>query len=236
MRNILGDIDKLLRGEFTREQVLRSGAVTAPARSLLILGVILASFYGLCMGLFVPMRHEDPAAWYIPLIMVKVPALLMLTLVVTAPSLFVFSALARSRLDLKQTLRLLLAGTAVLAAVLASLGPVTVFFTLSTKSHPFMLILNAVIFTIAGLVALGFLSAAVRVVFEPGEGTSKSAKAGSRRAQLIFKLWLIIYGIVGAQMAWILRPFIGDPGRPLEAFRETESHFFQGLFDAIRYL
>ena len=236
MKDIFSTIDKLLRGEFTGEQVLRTGVVAAPTRPLLLLGTALASFYGLCMGAFVLLRHEEPAVWYIPLVMVKVPALLMMTLIVTAPSLFVFSALARSRLDLQQTLRLLLAGTAVLAAVLASLGPVTVFFALCTKSYPFMLVLNSAVFTISGLVALGFLSSAIRIVFEPTESTARSAKAGSRRVRLVFRLWLINYGVVGAQMAWILRPFVGDPGQPLEAFRETESNFFQGLFDAIRYM
>lgn len=233
MRALLRKIDELLRGDYTREQVLRTGVVDAPVRPLLLLGVALASFYGLCMAGYAPLRHEEAVAWFVPLVMVKVPALLLLTLLVTAPSLFVFSALARSRLDVVQTLRLLLAGTAVLAAVLASLGPVTVFFTLCTKSYPFMLVLNSAVFTIAGVVALGFLSSAVRVVFEP-EGGAK--KAIGRRAWTIFRLWLGIYAIVGAQMAWILRPFVGNPEQSLEAFRSTESNFVKGLLDALRYM
>jgi hypothetical protein len=235
MREIFSQIDRLLRGHYTSEKTLRSGTVAARARPLLLLGIALGSFYGLCMSIFVLLRHEEPTAWYLPLVMLKVPALLVLTLLVTAPSLYVFSALGRSRLDLEQTLRLLLAGTAVLAAVLASLGPVTIFFTLCTKSYPFMLLLNALVFAISGLVAIGFLSAAVRVAFEPGEGPTKTTKTSSR-ARTIFRFWLVIYGVVGAQMAWILRPFIGDPGRPLEVFRETESHFLRGLLDAIRFL
>ena len=31
--------------------------------------------------------------------------------------------------------------------------------------------------------------------------------------------WLVIYIFVGIQMAWILRPFVGDPGVPIEFFR-----------------
>jgi len=233
VRNLFRHIDELLRGDYTREQLLRTGVVDAPVRPLLFLGAALASFYGLCMGVYAPLRHEEAVAWFVPLVMVKVPALLLLTLVVTAPSLFVFSALARSRLDVVQTLRLLLAGTAVLAAVLASLGPVTVFFTLCTKSYPFMLVLNSAVFTISGVVALGFLSSAVRVVFEPEGGARKTV---ARPAWTILRLWLVIYAVVGAQMAWILRPFVGNPEQPLEAFRSTESSFFKGLLDALRNL
>jgi hypothetical protein len=61
--------------------------------------------------------------------MAKVPLLFLLTLMVTLPSLYVFSALANSRLHFVDTLTLLLAATAVNLALLASCGPVTGFFT-----------------------------------------------------------------------------------------------------------
>jgi hypothetical protein len=31
--------------------------------------------------------------------------------------------------------------------------------------------------------------------------------------------WLVIYIFVAIQMAWVLRPFVGDPGAPIEFFR-----------------
>lgn len=90
-------------------------------------------------------------------VMVKVPMLFLLTLVVTVPSLHVFAALARSRLVFGQTVRLLLAATALALVVLASFAPVTAFFTFSTKSHPFMQLLNATLFTASGLIGLRFV-------------------------------------------------------------------------------
>lgn len=56
------------------------------------------------------------------------------------------------------------------------------------------------------------------------------------RVRTIFRIWVIVFGLVGAQMSWVLRPFIGDPSKPFTLFRERESHFFQGLFDALRRL
>ena len=69
---------------------------------------------------------------------VKVPALFYLTLFVTFPSLYVFNALVGSRLTLLSVLRLLVASLAVNLAVLASLGPIVLFFSLTTKSYPFI--------------------------------------------------------------------------------------------------
>ena len=34
------------------------------------------------------------------------------------------------------------------------------------------------------------------------------------------EIWLLIYAFVGIQMAWVLRPFIGDPHSPTHFFRE----------------
>jgi ABC-type sugar transport system substrate-binding protein len=80
-----------------------------------------------------------------------------LTLPVTFPSLYVFNALVGSRLSLRSVLRLLVAMLAVMLAVLSSLGPIVVFFAVSTESYPFMKILNVGMATVAGVLGLAFL-------------------------------------------------------------------------------
>ena len=81
--------------------------------------------------------------------MVKVPALFFLTLLVTFPSLYVFNALVGSRLTLGAVVRLLVAALGVIVAVLASLGPIVAFFSVSTTSYPFMLLFNVVVFAVS---------------------------------------------------------------------------------------
>ena len=39
--------------------------------------------------------------------------------------------------------------------------------------------------------------------------------------------------LVGAQMSWVLRPFIGNPTLPFEWFRERKGKFFIAVFKAI---
>jgi hypothetical protein len=45
----------------------------------------------------------------------------------------------------------------------------------------------------------------------------------------VFRIWVIVFGLVGAQMSWMLRPFIGDPRADFTLFRQRESNFFQAV-------
>jgi hypothetical protein len=55
-------------------------------------------------------------------------------------------------------------------------------------------------------------------------------------ATLIFQVWVVIFGLVGAQMAWLLRPFIGNPAMPVEFFRPRDGNFFHSVVQHISRL
>lgn len=40
------------------------------------------------------------------------------------------------------------------------------------------------------------------------------------RHRVLLRFWGILYAFVGIQMGWVLRPFIGDPYKPVVFFRE----------------
>ena len=42
----------------------------------------------------------------------------------------------------------------------------------------------------------------------------------------LIKAWLFLYGFVGSQLGWTLRPFVGSPDEPFALFREIESNFY----------
>ena len=106
--------------------------------------VVLAMIYGVCMGTFAVFRPKGADPMQVLASMVKVPLLFYLTLLVTFPSLYVFNALVGSRLRLVTVVRLLVASLGVMVTVLASLGPIVAFFSVSTASYPFMLLFNVV--------------------------------------------------------------------------------------------
>lgn len=233
MRKMLGEVDQLLRGALTREDDLRDGRVGGRTWSLIAAGLLLGIAYGAFMGLYAVLRTKAPSLPQLGATMVKVPLLFLLTLAVTFPSLYVASALVQSSLRLLPTARLLLMAVVVNLALLASFGPVTGFFTLSTESYPFMILLNVVFFGASGLAGLAFLRRALGSVLDPPDS---KARAAASRGKSVFLVWIIIYGAVGAQMGWILRPFIGSPDLPFTFFRSRESSFFEGVLRAFANL
>jgi len=239
LRRVARDVDALLRGRLTRREELAAGNIAVPVRTLLWGCLALGASYGLFMGLYAATMGSGLAWLAVPAAMAKVPLLFLLTLAITFPSLYVFSALLDCRLRPLETLKLLLGAVAVNLAVVASLGPVTGFFTLSTTSYPFMVLLNVAFFAAGGVAGLRLLHGALRDVFSDGEakdGDASGTDEAVERERLVFHTWIVIYCLVGAQMAWILRPFIGSPDLPFALFRPRSSNFFEAVMRAVRML
>src|SRR5688572_30141952 len=162
MRQWIRSLDRILKGDATRPEALRAGSIDVPLGGLSFVLVLLGAFYGLCMGTFAIITRwgTDKAfmGWQqAAASAVKVPLLLLLTLVVTLPSLYVFNALVGFRLTLGAVLRLLVAALAVMLTLQASFGTIVVFFSVSTTSYAFMVLLNVVLFGVSGFLGLGFL-------------------------------------------------------------------------------
>ncbi|MEM1445352.1 MAG: hypothetical protein AAGF84_04805 [Planctomycetota bacterium] len=241
-----------------RGEVPVSAKALVPA--LLALGVVyglcmgsfglIRAYTGTGLGESVRDSVVRDAWWQLVATTVKVPLLFMATLVVTLPSLYVFNALVGSRLTARSVLRLLVAMLGVTLAVLASLGPIVAFFGVSTTSYPFMKLLNVACFAVAGSLGLAFLWRTLRflvrstepVVIPPASSEETGADAvaeavvslpGDDRAKNVFRVWIVVFALVGAQMSWVLRPFIGDPDLAFTWFRSRESNFFTDVFDAL---
>jgi hypothetical protein len=143
-----------------------------------------------------------------------------------------------------------LASLAVNLAVLASLGPIVMFFSLTTKSYAFIQLLNVLVFTVAGMLGLTFLLQTLhRLTTSPiaggetreptfeGDPSALEMAEGEtlgRHTRLVFGCWVVVFAVVGAQMGWVLRPFIGSPDRVFEWFRARESNFFEAVLHALR--
>jgi hypothetical protein len=250
------DLDRILRGEATRPSALRRGMIEVPATGLSVALLFLAMGYGACMGCFALFRGGGPSAWQLIASTVKVPALFALTLLVTFPSLYVFNALVGSRLVLASVLRLLVAALAVIVAVLASFGPIVAFFSVSTTSYPFMVLLNVLAYAAAGSLGMAFLLQTLHrlSLIRPAPPATEASeqvgdeklvapdappagaldrtedRAPDRHVKAVFRCWIVVFALVGAQMGWVLRPFIGNPDRPFAWFRERDSNFFQAVW------
>jgi hypothetical protein len=58
--------------------------------------------------------------------------------------------------------------------------------------------------------------------------------AGDRPASmLLLYIWILLFGFVGTQLAWTLRPFFGSPGQPFELFRDIDGTFYGNILSTL---
>lgn len=216
--SLLAYIDHLLRN---RKQVIadiQNGEKTAQiTRICFKVFLIQTVIYGLIMG-SQSLLHGYTDGWMYSLTTaIKLPLLFILTLIVCIPLLYVLNILIGPREQFKVVLGILMSSLAVTSILLSACAMILLFFMLSTPSYPFITLLNVMIFSVAGLYGVWFLAQAMRTVAANIEGVN---------VQTIINWWLLTYAIVGTQMAWIMRPFIGMPGTPFSIFRSQESNFY----------
>jgi hypothetical protein len=276
MLHWLKELDRILRGDATSMAELRKTELRFPVLGLSAVILALAVIYAVCMDFYAMFRPDGPLFLQAFATIIKVPALFFLTLVVTFPSLYVFNALVGSRLNLLTILRLLIAALAVNLAVLSSLGPIVAFFSVSTESYGFMIMLNVLTFALSGVLGFAFLLQTLNRLYitqvkgglppplssvsapaalatktpgdseelidlpraeavtaesleEPGALDRVGDYVLGKHVRTVFTCWVVVFGLVGAQMSWVLRPFIGSPDTPFQWFRPRGSNFFESV-------
>ncbi|MGI5180451.1 hypothetical protein ACQEVZ_29465 [Dactylosporangium sp. CA-152071] len=57
---------------------------------------------------------------------------------------------------------------------------------------------------------------------------------GERPASMtLLHVWILLFGFVGTQLAWTLRPFVGEPHEPFQVFRPIEGNFYVNIIHTI---
>lgn len=211
-------IERILRdrrGFF--DEIGNGDGVSQKIQGMLVSSVIFFAIYGAVMGFSNSLLQAISSA-------VKLPVLFLITLVICLPTLYFFNLLFGSRMSLSQTLALILTAIAVTAVLTLSFAPIALFFWLTAPHYQFFKLLNVAILTLTGFSGLSFLWQGMRHV-EKGEG--------ARVRSLALWAWIVVYGFVGTQMAWTLRPFFGAPGLSFEIFRDLGGNFYVNILQSI---
>jgi len=79
---------------------------------------------------------------------------------------------------------------------------------------------------------------ALPVQFTPSPGLAVARPVAPVAAQrqvsmTLLYIWILLFGFVGTQLAWTLRPFFGDPGKPFGLFRHISGTFYADIFQTI---
>ena len=184
---------------------------------------------------------------------VKLPILFLLTLLICLPTLYLFNLVFGARLSIQQAVALVLTAITVTAMLTLAFAPISLFFWLTAPNYEFFKLLNVAIMTLTGIIGLSFLMTGMRqmnrfqsphvappVVVDPAalaDITTPAAQALAVAEQpvsmTLLYLWVVLYGFVGTQLAWTLRPFFGDPGLPFELFRNIEGNFYVNIVQTL---
>lgn len=181
---------------------------------------VLYAVFGASMGLFGGGLPAFVSA-------IKLPFLYLGTALLCLPPLYVLNCLAGPGFTLRECLRLLFFLVSANAAALASYAPISYFFALTTSDdgYAFLVLMNTAVFAMAGAASI-----VVNVLI-----LRSSARAlGVELNRLVFFAWALLYGFVGTQAAWALRPWFSAPYLTYQPIRPVSGTFIQGVWDLIQ--
>lgn len=193
-----------------------------------ILAMMLSSFiflaiYGGVMGASNSLPQVFSSA-------IKLPVLFLITLVICTPSLYFFNLLFGSKQTILQNVALILTAVTTTSVLLLSFAPITLFFLTTTSEYQFYKLLNVGIFAISGAMGVVFLRQGYRASVDADNPEGAPAR------RTLFILWIVLYGFVGSQMAWTLRPFMGAPSEPFQIVRQTGGNFYTNVIQSVNDL
>jgi hypothetical protein len=138
----------------------------------------------------------------------KVPMLIAVSGLVCLPNLIVLNTILGLRQDLGAVLRGAALAQGTVCFCLAALAPITSVAYLSLDAYGDAVLFNGGVFLVAAIAGQVTLSRHYRPLIE-----------ANSRHRIARDVWLGLYVFVAIQMAWVLRPFVGDPLQPTRFFR-----------------
>lgn len=166
--------------------------------------------------------------WQILYDAVKMPVYLLGTLAISFAAMHVFAA---RELRAGETFAAALETVALTAVVLGALAPlvwlVSVSMPVSPRSYPILILLLTGSVAAAGVAGVARLHLRLRSVLRQGSG---------RQAVRLTAAWVVIYQFVGAQMGWLLKPWVSHTGRDdrFLPFRQNlEGNFYEAVIRTV---
>jgi hypothetical protein len=222
------NLDRILRHrEGFFDEIFEGKQIAARIRWFLFAIVTLSGLYGVTMGASAFMDDWRRGLLQMLTSAAKVPSLYVLSVVVSYPVLYIVIVLMGSRLRFSQTLSLILLALTLNSVLLASCAPIVLFFVFTGSNYAFIKLLHVVIFAFSGCWAMMALWQGLRTMCEKSD-------LYPRQAIRILQVWILVFGFVGTQMAWSLRPFVGSPDLNYQLFRkEQPGNLYQAVWSSV---
>lgn len=189
---------------------LSSSMGLLPLVQVLKIVFVCGPMYGAAMGAYAYVVGQRTLWEQLPQLIysgIKVPLLIVMTVVIALPSFFVINTLLGLRDDFRESLRAIVSAQAGLTIILASLFPFALFsyvsFSPLSFSYSLAILVNAAMFALASISAQVLL-----------RGYFQKLINRNPRHRWMVRMWVFVYAFVGIQAAYVLRPFVGNPQIP----------------------
>lgn len=222
-------LKSLLRGE---PEEIRPWLAESGIRWLVVCSVVVligSGLYGSTVGAW----HAPRQALYTA---IKFPLLILLTCGGNALLNGMLAQVLGSGLSFRQTSLAILMCFTVTSLILGALAPISLFVLYNTPpldsnatllGHSITLLTHVVFIACAGVIANQRLYRLLTIV------------SGSRRVSgRVLLGWLSGNLLLGSQLAWVLRPFIGSPGIAIQFLRSDplRGNFYEAVWRALRHI
>jgi hypothetical protein len=182
--------------------------------------ILLFSFiYGVVMGSYNGFQQSIVTG-------IKIPCLIMLSLLICFPALYVIQYMIGSTMTLYQMANIILSGFVVFSTIALSFAPIVIFFMITSDNYAFLKLLHVTIFTFSGVFT-------IKTIIKGLAFSCEKKNIYPKQGMTIFKIWVIIFAFVSSQLAWNLRPFVGSRDLPFELFRARESNFYVAVIHSV---
>ncbi len=202
---------------------LEPGSGRLPLAILLM--VLGSGVYGFTVGLW-----RDPLMGLF--VGLKFPLIVLVTALCNAVINGMLAQVLGTGLGFRQSFLAVMISFALLGVILGSLSPLSLFLwfnlppmgSVDTQlAHNTLLLIHVLLIAAAGVgVNVRFFSLLRRV-------------CGGVKAIQVLAAWLVLNMIVGCQVSWNMRPFVGSPGLPVHFLREQpfDGTFYENIFKVI---
>src|SRR6266446_1393647 len=226
--SLLSEITVLLRGEAAPISAWTeqwNGRRLAVCLAVIVVG---AGLYGAAMGYW----RAPQQAFYVA---IKFPLIILLTTFGNALLNAMLAPLLGLNIGLRQSFLAILMSFTIASAILGSFSPLTAFMVwnappLSTTASISNETYSAIQLTHVAVIAFAGLAANLRLV-----QLLRQLSGNPTIARRVLLAWLAGNLFFGSQLSWILRPFIGSPGLPVEFLRQTalQGNFYESVFHSV---
>ena len=188
--------------------------------------LIGSSIYGSTIGIW---RAPLQAAY----VAIKFPLLILLVTTGNALINGMLAQLYGARISFRQSYLSVLMSFATLSIIFLSLSPLSYFLVYSChpmgsegaeSAHRIIILFDVLVIAFSGIISNTNLYRLLRHI-------TGSAIKGK---QIIFS-WLAVNLLLGGQLSWIMRPFIGTPKSPVQFIRgdALDGNFFESVIESV---